>query len=214
MKNMFESPLPKLVFKRSSAATTYVLLGDDRGWTSWACCTINDVTGELSVSSDWESWSYSWNPRHLGRIGSNGEPATLTEFIADRDPGHCDYLACKLCPSQRMQEFDEERTVDEIQRRIIDRRRDGNLSRDRARELYDDAEELRCETDMTEFVRETEEHELPQWAFDRCEDIVMSPTRAYRFLRDSILPALVEACKTASAARRVAPAAEGECSFA
>lgn len=69
-------------------ATTYVFR-DTPGEFGWANCTVNDSTGELSIQSDWGSWSHAWSPdpRHLGA-------PSLTLFIGNR--GDVDYLARKL----------------------------------------------------------------------------------------------------------------------
>lgn len=92
--------------------------------SGWALATVNDDTGELAIQSDWGNWSYRWNVHHLGRVGSDGRPATLTEFIADRDSGHCDYLAGKLSSRGETDVFDADATVREMRRRLIERRID------------------------------------------------------------------------------------------
>jgi len=170
----------------------------------WAICTINDATGELSVQSDWGTWAYRWNVRALGESTTReGCQVTLEEFIGARDPygdpphyGPSNYLADKLMPRDQRQEFSEDKTVDEILRRIIERRREEFIGADDARELYDAAKALRSETDLRDFVnRADEDAELPQWAFDRCEDIRYAPTHVYFILRDVIIPALILAVR-------------------
>lgn len=80
--------MTKLTLIATHAATTYSFRAAV-GEFSWACCTVNDATGELAITSDWGNWSHRWsaNPEHLGA-------PTLTAFIGDR--GDVDYLARKL----------------------------------------------------------------------------------------------------------------------
>lgn len=82
------TPTLHLIGKQTAVTYCFRTAPDDR-YMGWANCTVNDATGELSIQSDWGSWSYRWssNPKHLGA-------ATLTEFIATR--GSVDYIARKL----------------------------------------------------------------------------------------------------------------------
>ena len=74
-----------------NTATTYSFQTTGEGFKSWALCTVNDVTGELNIQSDFGNWSHRWNTDALGS-------PTLTAFIGDRSD--VDYLASKL-QSQR-----------------------------------------------------------------------------------------------------------------
>lgn len=72
----------------TQVATTYVFQAAP-GELGWANCTVNDATGELSIQSDWGSWTHGWSPdpKVLGA-------PSLTAFIGSR--GDVDYLARKL----------------------------------------------------------------------------------------------------------------------
>jgi hypothetical protein len=111
--------IPTFAFKGTTVATTYRFqVPEPLG--GWALCTINDATGELSVHSDWGNWSYRWwpSPANLGN-------PTLTHFIADRDAGHCDYLADKLFGGRRAsEEFDVDATIAAMRRTLAERRRE------------------------------------------------------------------------------------------
>lgn len=86
--------IPKLTLTTSSAAaTTYSFVTEDE-LRSWALCTVNDVTGELLITSDWGSWSYRWH----ASPASLGAP-NLTAFIGGKTD--IDYLARKLAGGDR-----------------------------------------------------------------------------------------------------------------
>lgn len=87
----------------------------------WALATVNNKTGELAIQSDWGNWSYRWHINALGSV-HEGRPCTLVEFIAERDAGHCDYLADKLVSHAERNQFDEEKTVRELKRALIEQR--------------------------------------------------------------------------------------------
>lgn len=102
--------VPKMTCTGTVTATTYKLAPTDEtrranGW-GWALATINDATGELSIQSDWGSWSYRWHA--AGMPERNGRRVTLTEFIGEREGHH--YLADKLAGRER-DEFDPHETV-------------------------------------------------------------------------------------------------------
>ena len=113
---------PRLIACRVTTATTYHFRchPDDRENRDfgWALCTVNDSTGELSIQSDWGSWTHRWSPdpRHLGAL-------TLTHFLGDR--ASCDYLANKLSResgTRSGEEFDADETVAKLRRRLSERR--------------------------------------------------------------------------------------------
>ena len=79
---------PRLSLVSTQTATTYSFRAAP-GTFDWACCTVNDATGELLITSDWGNWSHRWNA-HPEALGA----PTLTVFIGDR--GDVDYLARKL----------------------------------------------------------------------------------------------------------------------
>lgn len=183
----------------------------------WALCTVNDATGELLITSDWGNWSYRWH------VGGFGDGIALTAFISTCD---VDYLARKLqggiCSA-----FSSEGTARALRRELCGRRLDDGrrqrkhgidradpgfsqprgirrlLTLREARELWerlddtargtaDDpsafyAELLDC-PEFTSFVTET------PWEY-----AVHEPIAGDRALRDSVLPALIEACHTVSA---------------
>lgn len=110
---------PKLVLKSAkAAAVTYSFETEDDGFKSWALCTVNDMTGELLITSDWGSWSHRWNasPSALGA-------PTLTAFIGGR--GDVDYLARKLQKEGHGgQAFSTRETARALRRLLCERRLD------------------------------------------------------------------------------------------
>lgn len=263
MTTMTREPL---VLTRVSTATTYHFRRDGRDF-GWALCTVNDTTGELSIQSDWGSWSYRWhaNPESLGA-------PSLTHFLADRTG--VDYIARKLqSEGTKAREFSPTKTAAALRRLLAERRlEDGReqianawddefpipphaadryderglpilshrmpagyragrpwdingrpyeplpyLSRDKAREIWDELGELAADLDgsrgaeplfwerlssidgFDEYV--TEE----PWNYGETEQ-----TTEDKILREVVLPPLIEACRARVA--ESAGAAEGSVS--
>lgn len=189
--------LPILVYRGESAARTYSFGCMPAGF-GWALCSVNDATGELSVCSDWGSWSYRWHVAHLGNIGER--PLTLTEFIAGRAGSHA-YLADKLTSDDRAKRevFSPELTVASLREYIRQCRRDtpdGKMDAAMARQLYDDLAEVLTHDvqDARDFVDRIWEIDNHEQVFDQCEDLRFEETGSYRVLLGCIIPALVEAC--------------------
>lgn len=136
--------LPTVSFSSMAEAKAYRFRMTSSGW---AICTINDTTGEFHVFSDWGAWSYHWNTQHLGS-------PTLTDFLANRDVGHCDYLASKLSSRDDIECFCPRKTVRRYRERIIDLRKENQISKDMAREIYDDLERLAGTDDVRDFIEE------------------------------------------------------------
>ena len=106
----------------------------------WAIFTVNDLTGEFQVQSDWGQWQFRWNVTHLGEAATNsGKP--LTHFLAVRpDPA---YVLDKFSynkPKTFTQEFSLDETTASMKANIIEQRRETTLSRDEARELWGQVE--------------------------------------------------------------------------
>lgn len=194
MPDRVPSFVPRLKLARvHRSATTYHLVPERRSF-GWALCTVNDETGELTITSDWGNWSHRWptDPRSLGY-------PTLTHFLAARESSgkHWDeYLARKLTlgDASKRWRFDEDKTVAAFRRLICERRLERRISFDVARALWDgigkictDNPPLFCERlmQLDGFEILTEE----PW-----EHLEYEPTTEYTVLLHGILPALVEAC--------------------
>jgi hypothetical protein len=75
----------------------------------WAIFTLNDDTGEFTMTSDWGDYAHRW---HVGRQGAkDGTHVTLTEFLAWQTSG--EYVVTKFSynhPKELEDEFDPEKT--------------------------------------------------------------------------------------------------------
>jgi len=170
-----------------STATAYRFRSDDHR-CSWAICTVNDATGELSVQSDAGSWAHRWNIDHLG----GGK--TLTQFLGDRDGVH--YLFGKLTTKQDEQ-VDVDGTIRHCLETIRRQRRDG-LSKTEARRAYDwvkDSGDDYLSDSVDVWLSEMPDYVTDVLGSDVYESIRMAPTCSAVVLRDLILPALIEACR-------------------
>ena len=180
------------------SATTYSF-----GGSGWALCTVNDATGELLITSDWGEWAHRWPTNHRAL----GAPS-LTAFIAARDG--VDYLASKLL-GDRVREFSADGTIKKLRRLLCESRLEAErwwrsdelmrpaprLSKSVAREIWDELDEFSgldnqsVFTDRMGMYRELIElvDEYP-WDY-----FVTVPTSQYKVLSETILPALIGACR-------------------
>ena len=180
-----------------STATAYHFKDDRFGW---AICTVNDVTGELAIQSDWtEPCAYRWNVDHLGC-------PTLTEFLAHDRSGYYDYLVNKLLTADRQRRFCPRKTVKAMRGRISAARREGRIDRAAARALWSELGELSSADELGDFYRQLEDTDYGQYFADVWEHMAEVPTREAIALDKVILPALVDACRREVARRRLAAA--------
>jgi len=101
---------------------------------SYAFITLTDLwenAGMLSIVSDYGSWNYLW-----GSMGSD-----IRNFLSHTGVG---YLMDKLTYDKRSdaEYFNERKTLHEIKRKIIDYRADDTISKELAREAWDEAVDL------------------------------------------------------------------------
>ena len=197
-------------------ATTYRFRTTER--FGWAICTVNDVTGELLIVSDWGNWAHRWNPSP-NQLGA----ASLTHFIGDRHA--YDYIAMKLLGRRGAVRFSAEETTKKLRHDLaVLRLEDGRCLADastewkratmvgtrgrkfikayEARELWDALGELAsdigpgdsasAETLYVERLLNLNHHEV--LGQDLYEDMQHVPSPDYKILVGSILPALASAC--------------------
>lgn len=210
----------------TSQATTYRFR--ERGeLPAWACCTVNDETGELTVQSDWGSWTHRWsaNPKHLGA-------PTLTHFLAGcNDANDADYVARKLNREGKNEErFSPELTANAIKGRLLEKRREDAaiygadchehsgsperhryvkpLGRDAAREIWNELDDLVADSGHTEVDGTLFFERMPHEIHKYLEELWDAWRGEIRpecvVLREAILPALFAACRVEIEKRRAA----------
>lgn len=196
----------------SVTATTYQFNEGGR-LGGWALCTINDATGELTITSDWGNWSYLWspNPHNMGA-------ATLTHFLGvNRTSGtprtDVDYFAMKLLGKKGAHRFSADKTTAHFHKVICERRlasaqgmwgfgREARLfTKGIARNLWDELVSLAndfspycdgAETLYTERFLQIDNHELI--SEEPWEEMQHEMSPEWTILDETILPALAKAC--------------------
>ncbi|MGN6106657.1 MAG: hypothetical protein ACTHU0_16240 [Kofleriaceae bacterium] len=190
---------PALKLTSTSTARTYHFR-PEKGF-GWACCTVNDSTGELAIQSDWGSWSYRWSsdPKSLGA-------PTLTHFLSDRLG--VDYIARKLQREGKDgRRFSPKLTLAAMRGAVLERRlEDGrepasgrHLSRERARAIWNELGEIAGDVggsydlfidrvyQIRDFTRLVDDTPYEMAATEQ--------TPEDKALREIVLPALIEACR-------------------
>ena len=166
----------KSVDKRQGLVVSY-------RWDScgWAVLQMDDVSGVVSIESDYGNWNYCWPKR-----GHPGE--SLYEFFISAGD---DYLAEKLWGGNRY-EYDVEASLKSIKEEILRARREDSITKGLARTLYDESKYLDDSVGAEAFVRDFSS-EL--WDFLGCgadEFMVRNTKFDYLVLRDRLLPFLKE----------------------
>lgn len=109
-------------------------LHQTKDYDSWSVWLVDEATGTLCIFGDYGSWAHTW-----GRSGRSGKGKL--DFRHELIRFSSDYLANKLSygvPSK----YDGEKTLESVRRYILTLRRSGSLSREQAREDYDDASQV------------------------------------------------------------------------
>lgn len=148
----------------------------------WAILFLHEETGTVAIHSDYGDWVHSWPAPGRGEV-------SLREFVCH---GSYDYMAHKFMGKDGAEEFDFVGTVKEIRDQILDRRRARDLDKDKARELFDDLEREEETTDEGRFW-ENLDHDVAEFIENDFFAYARHQVSAtFRWLRDGILPALVE----------------------
>lgn len=105
---------------------------------------------ELLVHSSYGSWAYHWS--HCGCDGR--------QFLID---GSKEYIMGKLVPQQDLYVFDPKASEKALRRHILEYRRDGALSKGKARSMYDACCDLDSFLTSEEFVSVVQDCEGLSW---------------------------------------------------
>lgn len=163
---------------------------------NWAIYTINESTGEFSIQSDWQNYSYRWHMNALGPSRHNDERSTLAEFLAYAGP---DYIVDKLgysMPDTFKRVLDLEASKKVFQEEILRSRREMCMPKKAAREIWDELNEMFARIDDRELGTAVEyictnlpRPEAYDYMFD-CpwESLIFKPSRDYMFCQDELLP--------------------------
>lgn len=100
------------------------------GYSGWGIITIDDECN-LSINSDWGTWSYRW---HKGALGS----PTFKHFLLRIGKG---YLGNKLLGND-LYVFDSNKTRAQLMSDILEYRREGRLDSEESREFYVHAKKM------------------------------------------------------------------------
>lgn len=148
----------------------------------WADITV-DVTSEKSgrimIASDFGSWDYYW--------GDTGP--TFKEFLTRVDR----YYVSNKFGANRW--FDLDSTLEGYKKRVLECRKDENISADEAREIYNEIKELEGCSGENEFVSMM--WTLPKLMsfYDGTPDMVRTITPGFREFWESVWPVFVERLK-------------------
>lgn len=119
----------------------------------WAIFTINEKTGEFTITSDWGHYAHRWNPDHTGS-------PSMKHFIVTAG-SH--YIVNKLCYNvhrQDKEQFQHDRSKDALRSQLIEWRRDGQLSKAKARHLWAELDDVFYQADCWD---EEESYIVQNW---------------------------------------------------
>jgi hypothetical protein len=149
----------------------------------WAIFTVNDSTGELNIQSDWGDWAHRW-----GGAGLGGK--TISQAIASWTDAH--YLCDKLHYGKDRDQFDGVETRKGLRERILEKRREMDISKEAARELWDETEH-HIDFDTPDTFMNSISREMDQFLDGMAyEYIRRSPTYGWEILLRQLLPLFID----------------------
>lgn len=171
-------------FKRLPDAEVYFCRFANR--SGWAMAILHEATGTVAIHSDYGDWVYSWP------APGRGTP-TLKEFLCG---GSYDYLACKF-EQGRKEKYDHDATVRKWRDTLLAEAQDEKpitWNDDRARAMVDWLEEEAPHDPALLIERLTDDWKelLGENAY---EELVYDREPRFYWLRDGVLPALVDEIK-------------------
>jgi hypothetical protein len=124
----------------------------------WGIFFVSEAGGVLSILSDYGNWSYAW-PHH----GRTSFKHFLVELGRDTD-----YLIGKLSGAKTV--FNADKSKQLIFEIIRERRRDGALTKEKAREAYDELESVAADCSGSEDLFLERLMTTIPWLYEYCCD--------------------------------------------
>lgn len=169
-------------FRRMEDAEVYFMRFNNR--SGWAMAIIHEPTGTIALHTDYGDWTYSWSKAGLG-------DRTVKGFLCD---GHFDYFADKFERGKK-DVFDLDATVAAINDAIAEVADDNPITwdDDTLSEVHAWLEE-EAPGEPHEFM-DSAPAALHKLSSELYEYFVYDKRPEYYWLRDGVLPALVEELK-------------------
>jgi len=111
----------------------------------WARITI-DAEGFFSCQSDWGDFQHRWNS--IGRDEYDDRLDAFKDFLTDIDH---DYFLRKTV-GRKGQVFNFEKSIKSLREHVIESRKDGDLTKEKAREIWKQVEWVEHTDDPTYYV--------------------------------------------------------------
>ena len=133
---------------KRTPAEKYTILNERGSWL--ASIFLDDLLGQISIQSDYGSYSYWWSKNGRGT-------ETLKEFLSRTNDG---YVMDKFGYGGKNDHFFSQKTVDRIKEEILRNRRNKQINKAQARKCYEEIEELDSDCNTSQELYS----QLDRWA--------------------------------------------------
>jgi hypothetical protein len=167
-------------FKGPTAAEVYSFR---IGHGDWGVLLLDEASGTVSINSSYGDWANSWT------AAGRGAGVTLKEFFCSCGP---DYLADKLDDSK--DQFDQEATIRDMRRQIVEERRGRGVDKEDARKAWDGLDDMAIENyESADRFHDDLDRDVDEYfQGEAFHFLSYKKASEYLWLRYGVLPALLE----------------------